>query len=122
MKSAVVSSLKPMLTVSLPREAAAMALAMAGRSSLALVRQVRAVRGRVLLGKLTQKVLFSWKKSAAVSSLKPMLRVSLPREPVAMALAMAGRSSLAHGRHSGGGKFALKCGKKRLGNFHIFGL
>ena len=58
MKSTVVSSLKPMLRVSLPREPAAMALAMAWRSSLALVRQVWALRGRVLLRKLTQKVLF----------------------------------------------------------------
>ena len=37
-----------------------MALAMAWRSSLALVRQVWALRGRVLFGTLTQKVLFSW--------------------------------------------------------------
>ena len=60
MKSAVVSCVKPMLRVSLPSEAAEMALAMSWRSSLALVRQVRALRGRVLLGKLTQKVLFPW--------------------------------------------------------------
>ena len=51
-------------------------------------------------------------KSVAVSSLKPMLRVSLPREAAAKTLAMAWRSSLAHGRQSEGGKSAVKCGKK----------
>ena len=51
-------------------------------------------------------------KSVAVSSLKPMLRVALPREAPAKALAMAWRSSLAHGRQSEGGKSAVKCGKK----------
>ena len=53
MKSAAVSSLKPMLRVSLPKEPVGMALAMAWRSSLALVRQILALGGRVLLGKVT---------------------------------------------------------------------
>ena len=53
MKSASVSSLKPKMRVSLPRAAAARALAMAWGSSLALVRQILALGGRVLLGKLT---------------------------------------------------------------------
>ena len=53
-------------------------------------------------------------KSVAVSSLKPVLRVSLPREAAAMALAMARMSSLAHGKQSEGGKSAVKCGKNDL--------
>ena len=56
MKSAAVSTMKPMLGASLPRGPVRLALAMAWRSSLARVRQFVALGGRVLL----RKVLFPW--------------------------------------------------------------
>ena len=74
-----------MLRASLPREPGARALAMAWRSSLALVRQILALGGRALL----RKVFFSGMKKTAVSSLKPKMRAPLPRELGARALAMA---------------------------------
>ena len=73
-------------------------MAMTWRSSLALVRQMWALVGRVLLGELSQMSLSLRKKSAAVSTMQPMLGASLPREPARLALAMAWRPSLAHVR------------------------
>ena len=63
------------------------------------------------------------KNSAAVSTLKPMLGASLPREPARVALAMAWRSSLALDRQFlalGGQKVCRKVWWKWVWNSHIF--
>ena len=54
-KLAAVMSLKPKMRAPLPREAVEVALANAWRTYLALDRQILALGGRVLLGKLTRK-------------------------------------------------------------------
>ena len=55
MKLAAVSTVKPMLGASLPREPVGVALANAWRSSLALVRLIWALGEWALLGKLTER-------------------------------------------------------------------
>ena len=82
MKMTAVSSLKPKMRAPLPREPGARALAMPWRSSLALVRQILALGGRVLFG----KVFFSGMKKTVVSNLKPKMRAPLPSELGARAL------------------------------------
>ena len=55
-------------------------------SSLALIRPICPLEGQVLLRKLTQKSSSLGMRSAAVSTMKPMLRASLPREGTCIGL------------------------------------
>ena len=101
-----------------------MALAMAWRSSLALARQMWALGGRVLLGKLTRSPDPGVKKSAMDSSLKQMMGASLPREPVTGALEIAWRSTQCRDIQFWALRRLEICREvqqKRLRNSHIFG-